>query len=140
MPGITSIKSFLLFILLGVSFSPAALELKTSAQDSPPKYYLRDDGSMGGICVDILHAIETVDPGLSFKGHEEFLPFKRLQLYLESGKLDVFFGLKNSPERLDKFQFSAIPLYRLKYVVAVRSDDRADIESLDAGSVNRAPY
>lgn len=124
-------KGLLLLVLTGASLPLVALELKTAAQNSPPKYYLREDGSMGGVCVDILHAIERVDPQLRFSGYEEFLPFKRLQLYLESGRLDLFCGLKNSPERLDRYFFSATPLYRLNYVIAARSDDHVDIESLD---------
>jgi len=129
--GIVCTRILLLLCLLANPFVAAALELKTAAQDSPPKYFLQDDGNTGGICIDILRAVEGVDPQLRFSGENNILPFKRLQLYLESGQLDVFFGLKKTPSRIEKFTFSRLPLYPLKYVIAVRGEDTVRIDSFE---------
>ena len=123
LPGKVCSTVLLLLCLLANPFGAAALEIKTAAQDSPPKYFLQGDGNMSGICIDILRAIEAVDPQLRFSGENRMLPFKRLQLYLESGELDVFFGLKKTASRNEKFYFSRLPLYPLKYVIAVRNED-----------------
>ena len=109
----------------------AALELKTAAQQSAPKYFIRADNSVGGLCVEIMQAMEMVEPGLKFSGYDAYLPFKRLQYQLEKGELDVFFGLKKTEARASKFLFLERPLYQVNYVIAVRKDDSINIESLD---------
>jgi ABC-type amino acid transport substrate-binding protein len=86
---------------------------------------------MGGICVDIMQAIESINPDIQFDGYQTFLPFRRLQTYLESGKLDVFFGFKKTENRMQKYHFLDIPLYQLNYVVAVRMSDTVSIETFD---------
>ncbi len=100
-----------------------AIELKTAAQDSPPKYQ-QGKTAVEGIAVEIIKAIEKADPKLSIVGYQKFLPFKRLQRDLEAGELDVFFGLKRTPTRDRKYVFIEQPIYRLNYSIGVRRDDR----------------
>ncbi len=119
-------------LLLTLIAAPAeAVDLKTAAQQSAPKYIQQSDGSVGGICVEIMQALEQVDPGLRFDGHQNFLPFKRLQHQLEQGKLDVFFGFKRTAARAEKFIFLEKPLYQVNYVIAARRDDPVSLNSLD---------
>ena len=106
-----------------------AIELKTAAQDSPPKYQ-QGKTSVEGIAVDIIQAIEKADPELNIAGYQKFLPFKRLQRDLEAGELDVFFGLKRTPTRDRKYVFIEQPIYRLNYRIGVRRDDRVSISSI----------
>ncbi len=120
--------SIILLVLI-ISSTACAIELKTAAQNSGPKYYVMDNGDMGGICVDILLAVEAIDSRIKFSGYQEFLPFVRLQNYLEAGQLDVFFGFKKTDIRKEKFIFSDTPLYELNYVVAVLSDDPIEIKN-----------
>ncbi len=121
----------IILILTGIPFPSFAIELKTAAQNSAPKYFKLKDNKMGGICVDIMHAIESVEPEIQFNGYQEFLPFKRLQIYLEKGQLDVFLGFKESAKRKEKYSFLKIPLYQINYVVAVRIGDNGKINSFD---------
>lgn len=128
-----SIITFLLFFI-GVPFSSFAdnlIELKTAAQESFPKYYKSSDNKMCGVCIDIIRSIEEADPEIKFTGYKNFLPFKRLQSYLEKGKLDVFFGFKKTAAREQKLHFLNIPLYQINYVVAVRAEDEIKIESFN---------
>ena len=112
--------------------SPAlAIDLRTAAQESIPKYFKLADNTMGGICIDIIKAIEDVEPRITIHGYQDFLPFKRLQNNLRSGQLDVFFGLKKTEERREIYQFLDIPLYHLNYVLAARIDDAVHIKSFD---------
>jgi len=108
----------------------AAMEITTAAQDSPPKYYMAKNGEVAGICVDIIHAIEEVDPGLRFSGYGQFKPFKRLQMSLARGGIDIFFGFRKTPARKKKFIFVDIPLYTINYVVAARSDDAVEMRNV----------
>lgn len=120
-----------LIVLTGMAFPALAIDLHTAAQDSLPKYYKLDDNTMGGICVDIIKAIEDIEPQITIHGYQEFLPFKRLQNKLKSGQLDVFFGLKKTAERRAIYQFLDIPLYHLNYVLAARIDEEVEIKSFD---------
>lgn len=120
-----------ILILIWLPSSSFAVELKTSAQNSSPKFYKISNNTMGGICVDIMHAIERINPEIQFNGYHTFLPFKRLQVYLERGELDVFFGLKKTEKRKQKYNFLDIPLYQINYVVAARIDDKASITTFD---------
>ena len=123
----------ILLLFIGIPFplfADVRHALKTAAQQSFPKYYKINSHKMGGICVDIIQAIEKADSEIKFSGYQEFLPFKRLQAYLEKGQLDVFFGLKETEKRIGKFIFLDIPLYRLNYVVAVRIENKVRINAL----------
>ena len=114
---------YLLFFF-GIPFSSFAgdlIELKTATQESFPKYYKSDDHNMCGVCIDIIHSIEQLDPEIKFTGYNIFLPFKRLQSYLEKGELGVFFGFRKTEKRERPLNFLNIPLYQSNYVVAVRS-------------------
>lgn len=118
-------------ILTWVPLPAFAIELKTAAQESAPKYYKSEKSLMCGLCVDIIHAIENVDSEIRFNGHQEFLPFKRLLNRLEHGRLDIFLGLRETTTRRDRFNFLNIPLYQLSYVLASRMDDKIKINTFD---------
>ena len=121
----------IVLVLIAMAFPALAIDLRTAAQDSVPKYFRLEDNSMGGICVDIIRAIEDIEPRITVHGYQDFLPFKRLQYNLQIGQLDVFFGLKKTEARRKIYQFIDIPLYHLNYVFAVRIDDEVQIQSLD---------
>ncbi len=128
------VKILFLVIFTAIPLSSSAdnrIELKTASQESFPKYYKTADGKMCGVCIDIIRAIERIDPEIKFVGYQRFLPFKRLQSYLEQGKLDIFFGFKRSEKRGKKFTFLDLPLYQINYVVAVRTEDNIKIDSFD---------
>jgi len=117
--------------MIFISSSLFAIELKTAAQESAPKYFKSKSGTVEGINIDIMDAIGKIDSDIRFRGTQDFLPFKRLKKYLYDGKIDVFFGLKKTDERLKKYIYLDIPLYRVSYVVANRIDDKIKIDSLD---------
>ena len=127
-----SLPLFVILISIWVPLTSFALELKTAAQNSAPKYYKSDSNQMAGLCVDIIHAIERVCPDMTFRGYHEFTPFKRLQHQLESGELDIFLGLKPTAKRKERLNFLNIPLYQLQYVIAVRIDDPIKVPDFDA--------
>ena len=61
----------------------AAVELRTAAQDATAPKFVARHGPGGpqvvGLCVDILHAIERLDPELRFVGTQHWLPVPRVE-------------------------------------------------------------
>ncbi|OUS31145.1 hypothetical protein A9Q99_04845 [Gammaproteobacteria bacterium 45_16_T64] len=117
--------------MLGISQPLYSIELKTSAQLSPPKYMKQSDGVLGGICIDIMNALEVADPMLKFTGKNKILPFKRLQHNLQKGAIDIFFGFKYTEKRNKDYDFITTPLYEINYVVAVKTGDDIKVNSFD---------
>lgn len=116
-------------VLCGAALSGEATDLRTAAQPSAPKYFAAVDNSVEGLCVDIIRAIERIDPTLHFSGRDTFIPFKRLQQKLANGEIDVFVGLKKTPKRMNTYRFIDIPLYRLSYkLVSLTHHNRAAME------------
>ncbi len=139
-PRKRNMRAVLGFIVLLAAVAPPSaggLELRTAAQDSPPKYYRSASNRMAGLCVDIMDAIERLDNDIRFVGYQHFIPFARLQSQLECGQLDVFFGFKKTTHRSAKFTFLDVPLYRLNYVIAVRRKEARAVHNVD--DIRRLP-
>lgn len=125
------ILSIACLVLQLVATSTLADMLRTAAQDSPPKYFKHRDGGMAGIGCDIMRAIERLDPSIRFAGDQAFVPIKRIELMLERGDLDVFFGFIKSAERASKLVFVDPPLYRVADVLLAREDDPIEVQRLE---------
>ncbi len=114
----------------------ASITVRTAAQeDAAPRYELvkSADGKsvVAGICIDILRAIERVDPKIRFSGDQNRLPLRRVQLALQFGEIDAYCGLNKSVEREQWSVFIEPPLYALDYTMAVNADDNVQIRSFD---------
>ncbi len=122
-----------LVLLLFTHVAQAApLALKTASQLlSAPRYY-RDlnNGQMHGLCIEIMAALEQQDPELQFYGQQRTLPWGKLQQQLQSGEVDVFFGMYRTREREETYRFADTPLYTMTHRVAVRSNDHVAINNL----------
>jgi len=116
--------SFLFFSFIHAS----PILFKTAAQDSNPKYFL-DDGQMKGLCIEIMHALESVNPEIKFQGQNVFLPFKRMSRMLKEGELDLFFGFVKNESREKEYVFIDPPLYKVNHVVAVLKEDNVKVDS-----------
>ncbi|MCX4029260.1 hypothetical protein H0A36_07380 [Endozoicomonas sp. SM1973] len=73
--------SLSLFLIMN-AYAVFSFELNTGAQDSAPKYFMKD-GEMTGLCVEIIHALEKENPNIRIAGYNKFFPFKRIKLNLE---------------------------------------------------------
>lgn len=117
-----------------ISPSANAAELKTAAQESSPRYMTSEVNGkkeIHGLCIDIMRAIERVDPDIKFVGDQQYAPFARIKSELEKGELDVFVGFVKTPEREKSYVFIDPSLYAINHVVAVRADDPVDVKSFD---------
>ena len=131
-----------LLLLLGRA---QAFDVRVAAQDTPPKF-LREGDSLGGICVEIMRAIEYVDPALHFLTPGGFVSLAKIESGLESGALDVGCALARTPKRAARFEIIDIPLYHTFARLAVRRDDSVEVRSFsdlrrlgDAGVVLTEP-
>lgn len=119
-------------VLPALAQAPApALQLRTVQQSgSLVKYDPDGSPSRPGLCLEILRAVEKVDPGLRFTGLDQQVPLKRVERLLADGLVDVFFCLLRSPERERQWRYVPVPLYVVRHVVVQRSDDTRRMETL----------
>lgn len=114
-------------LLFAIPNMAAATELTTAYQsNSAPKYIVTQAGNVEGLCMDILRKVEDRLENIKFKGSMS-IPLKRLESYLETGEIDVFFGLAKNSKREMKFTYVDTPLYEVNHVVAVRKGEYEDI-------------
>jgi polar amino acid transport system substrate-binding protein len=119
-------------LALAAGHAAAGEVLRTAAQSGMNlKFNLGGDGPPG-FCVDYIHALQRTDPGLQFSGLDEALPLTRIESDLAAERIDLFFGLLKTRDRLARLRFVDVPaLYNVRHQVAVRADDAVDVRSFD---------
>ncbi|MES2125932.1 MAG: transporter substrate-binding domain-containing protein [Pseudomonadota bacterium] len=109
----------------------AATDIRTAAQQGGfPKYVQLKDGArpaIGGLCVDIMRAIERAEPGLRFVGDQEWRPSLRVDTALADGQIDAACGMLRTPKRDKLFHHIETPLFPVTYYLAVRADDQVKV-------------
>jgi ABC-type amino acid transport substrate-binding protein len=115
---------------IGLMASSHAIDVRTAAQDSQPKF-IKEAGPMTGLCIDIFKAIEQVDPSLKFPALTGYTPLPRIEASLQEGSLDVFCGLAATKDRKEKLDIVETPLYTTHLVLAARKDEKADPKTFD---------
>lgn len=107
------------------------VQLRTAQQSgSIAKYAQPGEAQLPGLCMEVLRAVERVDPGLRFTGLETRAPLRRVERMLAQGEIDVFFCLLKTPERLRQWRYLPVPLYRIRHMVVQRSSDPTELRSL----------
>lgn len=118
----------LLLVLLPALVSAQSIALKTAYEDIEPKFMKGSDGKITGLCVELMDLI-TKDTGITFSSPNTFAAKKRFQADLESGAIDVMFGMKKDAER-EKIYVFGEPLYSIKYVALARKSDPVVIKDV----------
>ena len=122
---------WLLSLLPGLTAQAQELTLRTVQQSGSLVKYDPDGApTRPGLCLEILRAVERVDPGLHFSGLEQQAPLKRVERLLDDGQLDAFFCLLKSPERERQWRYAPVPLYTIRHVVVQRADDAHHYDTL----------
>lgn len=110
----------------------APLQVRTMIQDSVPKYIQQADGSIAGLAIEIMHALERQDGALTFVYEPRMAPFPRIMYELNHGRIDAFIGAIYTEERAAQLTFLQPALYRTSNRLVVRKQDAGlDIASLD---------
>ncbi|MDR7298642.1 ABC-type amino acid transport substrate-binding protein [Pelomonas aquatica] len=126
-------RLWLLSAWLGLAAPALAQELtlRTVQQSGSLVKYAPDAGQhRPGLCLEMLRAVQRVDPGLRFSGLDRQMPLRRVERLLSEGQVDVVFCLLKSPEREKQWRYAAVPLYSIRHVVAQRAGDERDFETL----------
>ncbi|WP_317205173.1 ABC transporter substrate-binding protein [Janthinobacterium sp.] len=106
----------------------AAVELlRTAAQEATePKFIaVQRAGARHviGLCIDIMRAVERMDPGLKFVGDQTMQPLIRVEAGIAAGDLDAACGFIRTPQREAGFVYVEPPLFAVNYFLTVRADD-----------------
>ena len=109
----------------------APVSIRTAAQDNSANKYNLGNAAKPGICVEIIQAIEKQDPEIKFTGQDKPMPLARIESEIAEGLLDGFVGLVRSPERQAKYKFVEPAVFNVKHKVAVRTDDKIELKTLD---------
>jgi len=112
-----------------------ATEIRTVAQyASEPKFVALDpngSNAIGGFCIDVLRAIERVDPTLKFVGDQTWQPLPRIEARLGNGQLDAVCALLREDPREAKYTFIEPPVMPVNFYLVARADDDVQIASWD---------
>lgn len=106
------------------------IQLRTAMQSGALAKYAPDDAAAPGLCLEILRAVERIDPGLRFVGLEVRAPLLRIERLLAQGEIDVFFCLLKSPARAAQWRYLPVPLYRIRQMAVQRANDPTELRSM----------
>jgi glutamate/aspartate transport system substrate-binding protein len=109
-----------------------SIVLRTSGQEANLVKFDPKNASAPGLSAEVITAISRVDPNVSFVGQEVMRPTRRIELELNAGELDVFFGLvRNDLRESQLMVIKNPPLYVQFTQVAAAADDLVDIQSFE---------
>lgn len=114
-----------------VAVAGAVVELRVAAQEETAPKYVSDGGAAGGLCVDLLRALERAAPELRFVGGERWMPMIRVLSELFAGKQDAGCGLARTAERDKHLIFLEPALLTINFVLVARATDPVDINGWD---------
>ncbi|PTT89905.1 hypothetical protein DBR42_06940 [Pelomonas sp. HMWF004] len=122
------------WLLIGALSLPVAaqtLSLRTVQQSGSLVKYDPDGNPLKpGLCMEVMRAVQKLDPGLSFTGQQQHVPLRRVERLLSEGQIDVFFCLLRTTERERQWRFAPVPLYTIRHVVVQRSEDTRPVDTL----------
>lgn len=125
------ISCLLASLLLVLPVHAGLLVLRTASQEGLRAKFDMGNRQRNGICVEIMAALERIDPELRFTGLATTMGTARIEQELQRGSLDVFFGFLKTPEREQRYRFVEPPLFWQSSRLAVRADDRVVVSSFD---------
>lgn len=118
-------------LLLVLPAHGGLLVLRTASQEGLRAKFDIGNRQRGGICIEIIAALERIDPELRFTGLATTMGTARIEQELQRGSIDIFFGFLKTPEREQRFRFVEAPLFWQGSRLAVRADDRVAVSSFD---------
>jgi hypothetical protein len=116
----------------GSALANGSAVLRVAAQEgTEPKFVPGPQGGVIGLCIDIMHSMERIDPGLRFEGHQQWMPLVRILYELSIGQQDAACGIQRTAERIPLFRFLDQELFSVSYMLVARADETAVINSWD---------
>ena len=120
-------------LLVQTGLAMALPVIRTSGQEENPAKFDARNVARPGFCAELIRALARVDPALRFSGQHVMRPLRRIEAELSTGRMDVFFGLVDAPQRRKQFLgLDTTTLYTEGARFAVRADDPVQILGLEA--------
>lgn len=121
--------------LLIPACTPAAaqvhrLEVRIASQQGQPPKWIHGGDKVGGICPDIMAAVERIEPRLHFTAFDGSRSLPAIELGLGGGSLDAACALVASPRRHAIALAAGKPVYITRHRLAVRAGDPVAVDSL----------
>ena len=113
-----------------VLVSAQTLNVRTVFQVGFPVKY-SDDPAKPGICIEVIRAIEKIDPGIHFSGLDITAATARIMDMLDHNEIDVFFGLARSPDRESKYTWITPVVFSTHPMLFVHKDDDIKAKTID---------
>lgn len=105
-------------------------QIRTTGQEANTLKFDPANLKAPGFSVELMRELQRANPDLRFVGQEVLRPVKRIDLELESGVLDVFFGLVRTDARESRLQVFDT-LYTQAAQLAVRASDPVAVQTLE---------
>lgn len=121
----------IILILFVCNVNAEQIHIKTVSQDGFTAKFNLENEQKPGLIIEILRAIEKIDPGIKFTGLETKATTARIESMLTDGAIDTFFGLAKTPERESMYNILDPPLYITFQCLVVRADDNVVVKSFD---------
>lgn len=119
-------------ICLMLALPCAAQQVRIAAQEgTEPKFQPAANNLVEGICIDILQAVEKLQPGITFTGQHTLKPLTRIFSELISGQEDIACALQFTAQRAAQFHFFGPVVYQTEYHLLARMDDPVAIHHWD---------
>lgn len=125
------ILGFFLAVLFSLQASAAPMVVRTYSQEGFEAKYAPSNPQRPGICIEIMRAIEKIDPQIKFVGLDELATTARVEEGLIHGQIDVFFGHIKTPDRAEKYVMPGPFLYKISQVLVVRRNDPVQVTAWD---------
>lgn len=117
---------------LAAALPAQAIVLRTAAQEgTEPKFVADGKDRVTGLCIDILRAVEQIEPTLRFVGDQRWKPLIRAFSELETGQQDVQCAMQRTAEREQRFHYLGPALYTIEYHFLARAQDTISITQWD---------
>ncbi len=121
----------MLLCLLAGAAQAHTLLVHVMAQEGLAPIWIANGRHADGICPDIMEAMERAEPRLRFAGHVLGRSLPAIEAGLATGEVDAACGLIDTPQRRRLAEPVGAPLYAIRYRLAGRMDDDAQVRSLD---------
>jgi polar amino acid transport system substrate-binding protein len=107
----------------GAVAGSAPMTVKLMAQESIPPKWVMEDGTVQGLCPDLMAAIERIEPRVRFAGYERPRSLLVIEDALETGRAGAACALLDSPRRRSVAVRLRVPLYEGRHRLAAVASD-----------------
>jgi polar amino acid transport system substrate-binding protein len=115
----------------GDGAAAAPMTVNLLAQESIPPKWVMEDGTVQGLCPDLMAAIERIEPRVRFAGYERPRSLLVIEDALDTGRAGAACALLDSPRRRSVAVRLRVPLYEARHRLAAVAGDQQVVNDFD---------